>query len=274
MNFSRPRSTVTGMKPRAAFISLVIASALIYAADLAAQPPSATAAFDSYARSVEAHLATQHSTPNRFLALASSARPPQAAPLIEHLAILHPPGALIHHWRATQFVPGASAEDLDRLLRNFSGYPALFAPQVERAVATSSSRNCFQLQMRVRQHHVLAVVLDTAYDVSFSHLDPQHRYSASRSTRIREIASPGTSAEHALPAGQDHGFLWRQNTYWSWEQHDGGLYIQIESISFTHSVPTGLGWAIGPYIESIPRESLEFTLHCISTALRPLGPSA
>jgi len=46
------------------------------------------------------------------------------------------------------------------------------------------------------------------------------------------------------------------------------LYLQVEAVSLTRSVPRGLGWAIGPYVESVPRESLEFTLRSAVKALR------
>jgi hypothetical protein len=46
------------------------------------------------------------------------------------------------------------------------------------------------------------------------------------------------------------------------------LYMQVESISLTRSIPTGLGWAVRPYVESVPRESLEFTLRAASNALK------
>jgi galactose mutarotase-like enzyme len=96
----------------------------------------------------------------------------------------------------------------------------------------------------------------------------QHGYSLSRSTQISEIAAAGTASERALSAGEEHGFLWRLNTYWSYEERDGGLYMQIESVSLTRSIPLGLGWAIGPFVEKVPRESLEFTLDSTCKALR------
>ena len=122
--------------------------------------------------------------------------------------------------------------------------------------------------MRVRQKHVLTVVMDMTYDVAFARLDTQHGYSSSRSTRVAEIDSPGTSKERALSDSEEHGFLWRLNTYWSYEEGDGGLYMQIESVSLTRSIPTGLAWAIKPFVESVPRESLEFTLRSASNDLR------
>ena len=62
--------------------------------------------------------------------------------------------------------------------------------------------------------------------------------------------------------------MWRLNTYWRYEERDGGLYIQIESVTLSRSIPVGLGWAIGPFVESVPRESLEFTLRSTSSALK------
>jgi hypothetical protein len=111
--------------------------------------------------------------------------------------------------------------------------------------------------------------MDTSYDVTFGRLDPQHGYSISRSIRVAEIEAPGTDSERAFTPAQEHGFLWRQNTYWTYEQREGGLYLQVESISLSRAIPRGLGWAVGPFIESIPRESLEFTLHATCNALAP-----
>jgi hypothetical protein len=82
-----------------------------------------------------------------------------------------------------------------------------------------------------------------------------------------EIDNAGTAKERSLSAAEQHGFLWRIDTYWSWEERDGGLYIQIESVTLTRGIPHGLGWAIGPFVQSIPRESLEFTLRATATAL-------
>jgi hypothetical protein len=158
--------------------------------------------------------------------------------------------------------------DFERLMRDISAYPQHFSPQVLQAKVLMQQGDHLQAIMRVRQKHILTVVMDTSYDITFGRLDAQHGYSISRSTRISEIGSPGTSSEHVLSADEEHGFLWRLNTYWSYEERDGGLYMQIESVSLTRSVPTGLNWVVQPFIEKIPRESLEFTLRSTCNALR------
>jgi hypothetical protein len=104
--------------------------------------------------------------------------------------------------------------------------------------------------------------------VSFGRFDEHNAYSISRSTRIAEIEAPGTSRERAFPAGEEHGFLWRQNTYWSYREGDGGLYVEIESVSLSRSIPNGLGWAVRPFVQSVPQESLEFTLRSACNAVR------
>ena len=177
-------------------------------------------------------------------------------------------GAMLHHWRGTAFAAGAKATDFERVMRDYGTYPQHFSPQVVQAKVLTQHGDNFQAVMRVRQRHVITVVMDTAYDITFGRLDAQHRYSFSRSTRISEIESPGTSSERALSPKEEHGFLWRLNSYWSYEERDGGLYMQIESVSLTRSIPYGLDRVIGPFVESVPRESLEFTLRSACNALR------
>jgi hypothetical protein len=242
--------------------------------------PAAVSAFNTYSNALVSRLVQQHRSPNAFLAPADSdprseeTRLRQGELIIQQIQNQLTPsssdlsGALLHHWRGTAFTPGAKAADFERLMRDFNSYPQHFAPQVLQARVITQSGDSMQASMRIRQRHVITVVMDTAYDITFGQLDVQHGYSISQSTRIAEIDLPGTPAERTLNSSEEHGFLWRLNTYWSYEQRDGGLYLQIEAVSLTRSIPRGLGWAIRPYVESIPRESLEFTLRSACNALR------
>ena len=243
----------------------------------AAEPaPAAVAAFNRYTAEVETRLTRQHSSLDTFLIPADSAaqtetRLRRGELIVEQLTPSSGadlPGAMLHHWRGTAFAPGATASDFERLMKDFNAYPQHFSPQVLQARVLAQQGDRLQAMMRVRQQHVITVVMDTTYEIAFGRLDARHGTSISRSTRISEIDAPGTPQERALTSREDHGFLWRQNTYWSYEERDGGLYMQIESVSLTRSVPTGLGWAIGPFVQSVPRESLEFTLRATCRALR------
>jgi hypothetical protein len=265
-------------RPRKVPLLYAVLLALFLSHPLCAQPtPAAGAAFNAYTGRLESRLALQHRSAETFLTPAAldsesdRTRLQRGEPIIERLtpsAGAEVSGSLLHHWRGTAFVPGAKAADFERLMRDFPSYPQHFSPQVLQAGLLSQRGDRVEGWMRVRQHHVITVVMDTAYDITYGRLDSAHGYSISRSTRIAEIYGPGTSAERALNPNEEHGFLWRQNTYWSYEEKDGGLYLQIESVSLTRSIPHGLGWAIRPYIESIPRDSLEFTLRSACKALR------
>jgi hypothetical protein len=264
----------------------IFALLCLHSQRLFAQPsPAAVAAFNAYTQSIESRLAQQHRSTTNFLSVDSD---PQALVrlrsgevILENLtpARAQSDGSLLHHWRGTAFAPGATAADFERLLSDFNAYPIHFSPEVTQAklvspgspacglgtLGCSENGNHLQAAMRIRQRHVITVLMDTAYDITFGQLDAHHGYSISRSTSISEL-DPKTN--RALSPTEEHGFLWRLNTYWSYEERDGGLYLQIESVSLTRAIPTGLGWVIGPYIESIPRESLDFTLRSAVTAIR------
>jgi hypothetical protein len=233
-------------------------------------------AFNAYASSVEARLEMQRRPGGTFfgggvLDPATAQRLRRGEVIVEQLPPVsnEPEGAMLHDWRGTAFAPGATAADFERVLRDFGAYPQRFAPEVLQARVLSTRGDELTAWMRVRQKHVLTVVMDSTYDVQFGRRDDARSgWSVSRSTKIAEIGGYGTAKERALDASEEHGFLWRLNSYWTYEERDGGLYIQIESISLSRAIPTGLGWALRPYVESVPRESLEFTLKAACKAVK------
>lgn len=267
MNRCQDSHFQTRIAPLLAFAFLAAAPAC----PAAAPAPAAMAAFNNYTRQVESRLARQHSALSTYLAGSSpevQARLRKGELIIEQLPTPEAPGAILHHWRGTAFAPDATAAGFERLMRDFNSYPRLYSSQILSASTLSQNGDHYQVTMRVRQQHILTVVLDTTYVVDFVSLDPDHRSSISRGTRITEIASPGTPSERALAPAEDHAFLWLLNSYWSCAQANGGLYLQIESVSLTRSIPTGLGWVVRPFLKSVPRDSLEFTLRSTLTALR------
>ena len=81
------------------------------------------------------------------------------------------------------------------------------------------------------------------------------------------IENPGKPGEREKPPGTGEGFLWRLNSYWLFEERDGGTFVECQAISLTRDVPTGLGWIIEPIIRNLPKESLENTLRATRAAL-------
>lgn len=279
VRLQKMRCGISGWRVWVMQVLVISAWSGLMPAGRAEAPKKAVSSFEAYAGQVEARLAQQHRSTTGFLAGVGSGgntyeRLRRGDLVIEKLTPDKGeiPGGMLHDWRGTAFAKGATAKDFERLMKNFSAYPQLYSPQVVRAEIVSPKSgpvpDHFTAMMRVKQKHVITVVMDTTYDVTYGRLDGRHGYSSSRSTKIAEIEDGETAKEHSLPPDKEHGFLWRLNTYWSYEERDGGLYMQIESISLTRGIPTGLGWVIGPFVESVPRESLEFTLRNTSKALQ------
>jgi hypothetical protein len=170
------------------------------------------------------------------------------------------PDGMVHHWLATVFVPGGSIETTLKLLQDYNDHSQIYAPDVERSKLLERKGNDFRVYYRLRRKKVVTVVMDAYYNVHYRPIKDGRGSSRSYSTKIQEVENPGKSDEKILPPDTGNGFMWRLNTYWRYQERDGGLYIQCEAISLSRDIPAVLAWMIGPYVESVPRESLLFTL--------------
>jgi hypothetical protein len=180
---------------------------------------------------------------------------------------LRMPGALIHHWVGTVFIPGASVRQVLTLLEDYDHHAAYFGPEVAKSKTLEHTGNDFKVYLRLTRNKIVTVVLDTEYDVHYEQLDTVRAQSRSYSTRIAEVEHAGYPREVQLKPGDDHGFLWRLDSYWRFFETGRGVYVQCEAVSLTRDIPTGLSWLIAPFIESIPKESLEFTLRSTRAAV-------
>ena len=177
------------------------------------------------------------------------------------------PDGLIHHWEATSFIPGASVDDVLRILEDYDHHSEYYKPDVERSKTLEHSGDHFQAFLRFKRHKVITVVLNTTHDVNYFRDSPTRAHSRSSAIKIAQVDNAGKNNEQEKPAGDDDGFLWRMETWWRVEERDGGVYIQSEVVSLTRDIPMGLGWMIGPFVSSIPRESLAFTMEATRRAV-------
>lgn len=263
-------------KLTAAFVQSLLLCWLIAAS--AAQQQRATEAFNSYLASAEARITRAKGKSSSFLAMDSlpSAQHNQLMSQLRRGEVViekqgdtpaDVPAGLIHDWVGTVFIPKVTVGQVLSLIQDYDHTTRHYSPDVEQSHLESRRGDDFRVFMRLRQHKVITVVLDTEYNVHYGQLDPNHQYSFSRSTRVTEVSDPGTTKEHELSAGKDHGFMWRLNSYWAFEETGDGVLIECEAISLTRDIPSGLGWMIGPFVNRIPRESLQFTLEATRKAL-------
>jgi hypothetical protein len=179
------------------------------------------------------------------------------------------PDGLVHHWVGLAFVPGAVLDATVRLLQDYDRHAEIYRPSIARSKLLSRDGDSFRLFLRFFMKKGITVVLNSDHQARFERPAPDRAHSRIVSTRIAEVDNADTPAEREKPPGRDGGYMWRLNSYWRFLERDGGTYVQCESISLTRAIPTGLGWLIGPFVTSIPKESLEFTLETTRRALAP-----
>ena len=177
------------------------------------------------------------------------------------------PDGLIHHWVAVIFIPGATLEQTLRLIQDYDHHSIYYGPDVARSKVLERRGDDFKVYLRFHRKKIITVVLNTEHEIHYSPVDATHAHSRSVATRIAEVENHDRPDEREKPIGNDGGYLWRMNTWWRFLGRDGGTYVQCESVSLTRTIPVGLGWLIGPFVNSIPRETLAATLTATRTAL-------
>lgn len=193
--------------------------------------------------------------------------------VIDHVSVrqdgkkLAAPDALIHHWIGVVFIPGATVEQVLALIRDYNEHAAVYKPDVMQSRILEHHGDEYKVFFRFLKKKVLTVVLDSDHEVKYGMLGPKRAVSRSWTTRIAEIEHAGRPSESARPVGNDSGFMWRLDTWWRFEERDGGTYVQCESVSLSRDIPFGLEWLIGPFVKSVPRESLVFTLGTTRSAM-------
>jgi len=241
---------------------LAVAALILAQLSAADLKPQTVEAFDRYVRQTEERLGK--ATP--FLWADES---PDRARRVKQGEIVVAPfgkrpdidviGGLVHDWVGSVFVPGATIEKTIRKMQDYN-HKEDYKPEVVTSKLLGREGNDFTAYMRLLKKKVITVVLDTEHQVHYFEVGPGKWRSNSRTTKINEVSNAGKSDERAKPPDTGEGFLWRLNSYWRFEERDGGTWVECEAISLTRDVPTGLGWMIKPIIRDLPKESLESTL--------------
>ena len=276
LNFAGAHTLV--FRAGVAAVVLSIASASL-ASDEAKLQPKTAQGFAKYVAAVEARRAREIANHEPFLEFERYPAAQQARVLAalkrgevyvergrvsrDHAAAEIPiDGGLINHWRGTVFVPNVR---LDHLLK------VLQEPQTDKhkqedvlsSRVVSRDGDSQKVLLRLRRTKFVTVVYDTEYDVDYKRLAPDRALSNSISTRIVEIENPGTPRERALPEGDDHGYMWRLNSYWRYKEADGGVLVEIESLTLSRDLPAIIGPLIRPIVNSTARESMTRTLSSV-----------
>jgi len=163
---------------------------------------------------------------------------------------------LAHHWLAIGFLPKAHLAGAIRIAQDYDHHADYFAPDIQRSHLVSQDGEHFHAYFRLYRHTIVTVTYNTEFEAEYTLSSPTQAYCFSKATRIAEVHNPGDKNEHEYPVGNDHGFLWRLNLYTRYVEVDDGLFIQVEFLSLSRTVPALFAWFVNPYLRSIPRDYL------------------
>jgi hypothetical protein len=263
----------TGMKR--CFMAILLLCGVTVNSSAAELKEKTAAAFDHYVAATEARFNDELKPSGAFLYVDSQSaqekqnsysRLKNGEILVEKLRTKGPdmdkdiPDGLLHHWVGLVFVPGVTLSQTLPVVQDYDHRSQLYQPEVIASKLLSRQGDDFKIFLRLYEKKFTTVVFNTNYDVRWGRVSPTQMFSNTISTRITEVkdASHPDGPEYA--PGQGSGYLWRLNTYWRFQEKDGGVYIQCEALSLTRDIPTGLGWLLRPLVTSVPKHSLNTAL--------------
>lgn len=175
------------------------------------------------------------------------------APIIEPQGnTLGVPGGIIHEWRGSVLVRHCTVSALVNALAN----PGTPPPQDDVLESRVLERhgNSLLVYLKVVRTAIVTVTYDTEHRVQFDHTSPSLATSRSVATRIVEAG------------GEDHGFLWRLNSYWRYRQVGDSVQVDVLSVSLSRGMPALIKPVAAPIVSRVARESMVRTLDAVKRA--------
>jgi hypothetical protein len=221
---------------------IVVASAAGIRADAGLGPhdqPETVAAWERYVAATEQDLERPR-----------AAAVPRAADAIAAAGeSIHIPSGTISDWRGAVFIPNLT---LDQLLHGLQ-YPGTPPPQEDVVSSRLIARGNDSLKVGIRlvRRAIVTVSYDTEHEMRFRRVTPAVATARTVATRIEQVD------------GGDHGFLWRLHSYWRYEETNGGVLVELRSLTLSRSVPALVRPVASPLVTRIARESMVRTLEAL-----------
>jgi hypothetical protein len=166
------------------------------------------------------------------------------------------PEGYIHHWIGAELIPNSTVAAVENVLKDYDHYPQIYAPDLKRAEAKQTSPHTYDVRLITER---LEGLLHFAFDM---HSRVEYRRDGadslieSKSYLIRESASGHAPYTDLMPEGNDHGILWRLNSYWRLRKAGTSVYAECQAISLSRRPLFG---TLGQ-VKNRARDSLAFTL--------------
>jgi hypothetical protein len=173
---------------------------------------------------------------------------------------------LVFDWTGAVFFPHTTIRHIFKVLNEFDRYDEFYNPAVVSAKLLEDTGNSQRFSVVVSDKTAfISTTVESEYSSETTCLDEHRCYNVIHSTKIQQIENYNTPEERKLPP--DEGFLWRLYSIQRYEEQDGGVVAEIETIALTRDVPFELRWLIKPVLRHLPRNSMLGTLQKTRTAV-------
>ncbi len=186
--------------------------------------------------------------------------------LVEKMKTLNPrgrkikvPAGTLHHWRGSVFIPDVDLETVLAQVRDPARQKDLQEDVLESRILEEND-DSLRLYLKLVRSKIVTVTYNTEHLIKYQGHGEGLASSQSIATKIAELEDAGTPSEREKPEGKDHGFLWKLNSYWRYQQVDGGVLVECESLTLSRGVPVILAPFVKPIITDVARESMQRTL--------------
>ena len=179
------------------------------------------------------------------------------------------PQGLIHHWTGVMFIPNTSLDQVMRVLNSYDHYSDIYKPLIRKASVIEEDGDTVKLNVIAAQKAFSVTgAVDTDEEIWIVRPAPDRACITANSIRMQEIANYGQTSEHAFAEDRRPGFVWRAQIVERLEERDGGVYVELETISLSRGIPVEVRWLIKPLTDDLPRKMMNDILDETRTAAR------
>ena len=167
------------------------------------------------------------------------------------------PQGLIHHWVGVMFVPNVSLGQVMQVLNSYDRYSDIYQPLIRKSSVIEQAGDTVKVNvLAVQKALSVTAAVETDEEIQIARPAPDRVCITANSVRIQEIANYGQPGEHAFPDDRRPGYVWRALIVQRLEQRDGGVYVELETISLSRGIPVEVRWLIKPLTDDLPRKMM------------------
>jgi hypothetical protein len=225
-------------------------------------------AWDQAVHQAKAELALQESNSQGFLWID---RQPERLEKAQHggiLSIYSPhggglavPSGLVHHWIGTVFIPNVRLFDAVTVLQDYDSYAEIYQPGVIDSKLLGRTGEEFKYRLKfVQKGFGVKAGLLGEFRSTYFRLNRSTGYSVTEATDLVELQDAGGPAEQRLPMSAARGYVKRVFTIVRYRESQGGVYLEVDTLTLSRGVPVSIRWLIAPLVQRFSRQTMADTL--------------